>query len=493
MFRYYSTLAFERRTFRRALHVALLVGIILNLINNPEIIFGFSMNDITISRVLLTFMVPFMVSTYSSVISNTNLKPGNVSNLDALLECKRCRKADFHVEIGQEIEECPGCKEKTRWMPKHTFSHVHSHSELLKSLALFARYNPQPLFRVDGDCKITGANPASESLFNTKDLTGKKLSDFIDEFDGTDFSHMIHHKDTKEFVIPYNEKYFNLILRGVPVLESVQVYGSNITEIVSAEKKIKLQAKEISESIRYAWQIQQAMLPGEDLIASLFPQYFMFYRPRDTVSGDFYWLNQVNKTKILVVADCTGHGVPGAFMSMMGISLLNEIVIREKNISPAAILNILRERLIHSLQASGRGTIVADGIDVSVVAIEEDEQKLKFAGAFNPSYIFRKNEIVIMEADRMPVGEHLDNIRPFTEKVFDFIPGDRLILFTDGYKDQFGGERDKKMNSKKFKEFFLHNFQTPMHTLSGDIIRFFDEWKQNNEQVDDVLVMGVEL
>ena len=492
MLRYYFPMALEKKSLTRALRVALLVGLILNLINNPEIFFNFSETEVNISRVMLTFLVPFLVSSYSSAISS-KFKPGAISRIDALLECKNCMKADFTVQIGEEIEECPGCKSKTDWKPKQTYSSINSDNEILKSLALFARYNPQPLLRIDAESVIMGSNPASEELFDNKNLNGQKISEFLPEFAETDFSRIIHHKDVKEILIHFNNKYFNLVLRGVPMLESIHVYASNITEIFLAEKKIKMQAGEIQDSIRYARRIQQAMLPGKKLIAKLFPEHFMFYRPRNTVSGDFYWLNKVNDCKILAVADFTGHGVPGAFMSMMGISLLNEIVLREKITSPAEILDVLRKRLILSLQASGKNSYVADGMDISVIAINEKEDYLRFAGAFNPVYLFRKEEIFMLEADRMPVGEHVNDTSRFTEKKFIYSQGDRIVLSTDGYKDQFGGEKNKKMNAKKFTSMLQKNINLPMNSISGNIRNFYDEWKNNNEQIDDVLVMGIEL
>ncbi len=493
MFQYYLQLAFDKKTFTRAIRVALLVGIILNLINTPQLAFDFSGSDINLSRVMLTFLVPFFVSTYSSVLSNSSLKPGSISPIDALLQCKSCRKTDFHVHIGQEVEECPQCKKRTRWSPRKLFSQVNSNNELLKSLALFARHNPQPLFRIDSESIIIGANPASEILFDIDTLIGKKLAELIPELAETDFAKIIQNQDVVEKMLQIDETHYNFVLKGVPVLESVHVYGNNVTEIVLAEQKIKRQAQEIQESIQYARQIQQAMLPGKDVISGLFPKHFIFYRPRNTVSGDFYWLNQVNNCKIVVVADCTGHGVPGAFMSMMGISLLNEIVLRENITFPAAILNTLRERLILSLQTSGRNTNVADGMDISVAVLNEKENSLRFSGAYNPLYIYREGELIILAADRMPVGEHVNDKTAFTENIFKPKNRDRLILFTDGYKDQNGGENDKKFSARRFKELLTRTAAVDIMEQKQVLTQTFDGWKNRTEQLDDVLVMGIEL
>jgi serine phosphatase RsbU (regulator of sigma subunit) len=260
-----------------------------------------------------------------------------------------------------------------------------------------------------------------------------------------------------------------------------------------AEKKIKLQANEIQESIQYAWRIQQAMLPGDETISKIFPRHFIFYKPRNTVSGDFYWVNKIGSLHIIAVADCTGHGVPGAFMSMMGISLLNEIVLREKITSPAIILNTLRERLKLSLKSEGNKSNVADGMDISLAIIDNNTKILQFAGAYNPLFILRKGELLILEADRMPVGEYINDTVSFTEKTFTTQHNDRLILFTDGFKDQNGGEKNKKYSSKQFKELLVSTSNQSINGQIQMIEQEFDLWKSEHEQVDDVLIMGIEI
>ncbi|NJO89714.1 MAG: SpoIIE family protein phosphatase [Chloroflexia bacterium] len=380
--KYYFQLATDRNTFRRAVKVAIFVGIILNLINNPGLFYSLSLQDLKIGRVILTFLVPYFVSTYSSVLSNSNLKPGSISHLDAILKCKSCRKTNFHIHIGQPIEECPKCKKKTRWKPLQIFSSAGSNSEMLKNLALFARHNPQPLLRIDSSGIILGANPASEILFEKETMVGERLNNLLPEINTFDLESIVAREEIKETVIAHSGKFYNLVLKGVPALNTVHVYGNDITQIVLAEQKIKSQSRDIQESIQYAWLIQKAMLPHSEIINKIFPSHFIFYRPRNTVSGDFYWINKVGNFKIAVVADCTGHGVPGAFMSMLGISLLNEIVLREKCTKPGAILNTLRERLTASLASSSGQAGMDDGMDITLVVIDCDNNILSYAGAF---------------------------------------------------------------------------------------------------------------
>jgi len=229
MIMYYLQLAFEKKTLMRAIRVAILVGIILNLINNPAFIFNFSANYLSLGRVLLTFMVPYMVSTYSSVLSNSALRTGSVSHIDAVLKCKSCNKTHFHVPIGHEVEECPICKKETRWRPVKIFSGSGSCDELLKSLALFARYNPNPLFRIKFDGIINEANQAAQVLFESVELTGKNFAEILPEIKDININQLIYNEAVKETIIHKGRKDYNLTLRGIPVLKSVQVYVSDIT------------------------------------------------------------------------------------------------------------------------------------------------------------------------------------------------------------------------------------------------------------------------
>lgn len=492
MITYYLQLAFERKTLVRAIRVAIIVGIVLNLINNPSLFYSFTETQPSLGRVMLTFLVPFVVSTYSSVLSNNSLKPGSVSHLDAMLKCKSCNKTNFHIHIGEEVEECPSCKRKTRWSPKKIFSFSHNDNDLLKSLALFARYNPQPLFRIDLNGIILGANPAAENLFKMTEITGLSIIELLPEISQIGFKHLAHTDGAQELMIHKDGKFYNLLMRGVPVLHSIQVYGSDITDIIKAEQKIKQQANAIKESIQYAWRIQKAMLTDDESVLRIIPEHFILYRPRNIVSGDFYWMVQVDHFKILAVSDCTGHGVPGAFMSMMGISLLNEIVLRENICNPATILNKLRERLIFALKAQSSNSDITDGMDISIVAIN-DKGSLLFAGANNPLYLVRNGDLLIFEADPMPVGKDDTDKRPFTSKEILIENNDRIFLFTDGYKDQFGGERDKKFSSRKFKELLTNTSTKSIQDQLNTVSKTFDDWKGDYEQVDDVMVMGIKL
>jgi serine phosphatase RsbU (regulator of sigma subunit) len=183
--------------------------------------------------------------------------------------------------------------------------------------------------------------------------------------------------------------------------------------------------------------------------------------------------------------------VPGAFMSMLGISLLNEIVLREDITQPDKILNVLRERIRLSLSSGKMKTDISDGMDISVVVLNTLTETLYFAGAYNPLLICREGKMIVHEADRMPVGKHFSDPVPFTLKQEKLIAGDRYFLFTDGFKDQFGGENNRKFSLAKFKDLVIDTDNLPFEKISGRIEETFDSWKKDNEQIDDVLIIGI--
>lgn len=193
------------------------------------------------------------------------------------------------------------------------------------------------------------------------------------------------------------------------------------------------------------------------------------------------------------MADSTGHGVPGALMSMIGISLLNEIILREKIHEPEMILNCLRQRIIQSFSSGTESSDISDGMDIAIAVIDTEKKNLHFAGAYNPLYIHRNNELIILEADRMPVRKHVKDNIPFTLKSVEILPDDRLYLFSDGFKDQFGGEKNKKFSSRAFHDLIKQLGEIPFEDQYDVLQNTYNSWKQENEQIDDVVVMGFKL
>ena len=253
--------------------------------------------------------------------------------------------------------------------------------------------------------------------------------------------------------------------------------------------QIAYQKKHITDSIHYAQKIQRAILPSLELFSEEI-EHFVLYKPRDIVSGDFYWVDRVQDMQIIITADCTGHGVPGAFMSMLGVSLLNEIVHNRKTLAPHEILNTLRAMVIESLGQLEAGTEIKDGMDMTVTVIDFEKNKLYFSGANNPLYLVRDGELSQYKADKMPVAIH-EIMEEFHMESIDLKKGDTFYTFSDGYVDQFGGPRQKKFMSKNFKRVLLEIQDLDMIEQGKRLDEIFEEYRADVEQIDDVVVIGV--
>ncbi|MFC2091072.1 PP2C family protein-serine/threonine phosphatase, partial [Bacteroidota bacterium] len=255
--------------------------------------------------------------------------------------------------------------------------------------------------------------------------------------------------------------------------------------------KIAIQQKEIMDSIYYAQRIQRSMLPSREILEKLLPEHFVLFKPRDIVSGDFYWAAEQNNSIYFTASDCTGHGVPGAFMSMLGIGFLNEILNKVNDIEPNEIMNLLRNNLIEALHQKGESGENKDGMDMVMCRFDPKEMNLTFASANNPLYHFSKGELNRYKGDSMPVAIH-ENMDPFNLKKIKVSKGDRVYLFSDGYADQFGGPKSKKLMSKRFREMILSTMEENM-SRQGELLDIaFVEWKGDIEQVDDVVVIGIQ-
>ncbi len=244
----------------------------------------------------------------------------------------------------------------------------------------------------------------------------------------------------------------------------------------------------VTDSIFYAQRIQQATLPHESFLQSLMDDYFVLYKPRDIVSGDFYYACHLNNMLLLVAADCTGHGVPGALMSMMSMAFIKDIINVENISDPHQILNKLRTTIISTFYTSEKDEI-SDGLDASIVLIDYKTKLLKFSGANLPLYLIRNKELIEFKGNRMPVGAYPKQ-NSFTTKTIQLENNDCIYLFSDGYTDQFGGSGNRKLMNHNFKKLLIDNNNSPMHEQKVILDDYFNQWKGYNEQVDDVLVMG---
>jgi serine phosphatase RsbU (regulator of sigma subunit) len=287
----------------------------------------------------------------------------------------------------------------------------------------------------------------------------------------------------------YRLKLENIRLEGIVTERTSEVVRQK-DEIELKNIVLEYQKKEIEDSIRYARRIQSAVIPSEKDCLDLFKESFVFFRPLNIVSGDFYWISRVANKIIFTAADCTGHGVPGAIMSMLGVAFLNEIVNKDHITEPDTILNHLRYKVIQALQQQGISGEARDGMDIALVCIDEHEKKLQYAGAYNPLIMIRNGEIFETGGDKMPIGIY-EKMNPFTRHEIQLEPGDVLYLTSDGYEDQFGGPEGKKFKSKRFKEMLLEIHKYPMKSQKEIIEKRFDEWKGDLNQVDDIVVTGI--
>ncbi|MCB8998470.1 MAG: SpoIIE family protein phosphatase [Bacteroidales bacterium] len=260
-------------------------------------------------------------------------------------------------------------------------------------------------------------------------------------------------------------------------------------EIELQKNEISEQKKEITDSIYYARRIQSAVLPSPAMLSSVLAEHFVLFLPRDIVSGDFYWSTIKGEKIVILAADCTGHGVPGAFMSMLGVSFLNEIVSADKLENAGKVLDLLRNHVKDTLSQSGGSDQARDGMDIALCIIDQKKMQIQFAGAYNPLYMIRDAELTEIKGDKMPIGLYERNAH-FTNNVFSIQKGDCFYIFSDGFIDQFGGEFQKKFLSRPFKNLLLKIHKQPMNKQKEMLLTSFENWKGKLQQVDDVLIIG---
>jgi tetratricopeptide (TPR) repeat protein len=295
-----------------------------------------------------------------------------------------------------------------------------------------------------------------------------------------------------------------LILVGVVLKNSQQRRKNNMllkqknVEITEQKEIVEEQHKHIVDSIEYAKLIQTALLTSDEYWNQISKEHFVLLKPKDVVSGDFFWaFHTENNLAIWVAADCTGHGVPGAFMSMLGISFFNEIVVENGITAPSKILNTLRDKIIKALEQKGVDTQQKDGMDLALCVWDKNTNKLSYSGANNPLWIYRKQnndyELIEHKADKQPVGLYSGDLKPFSTTQIDLQEGDTIYTFSDGFADQFGGDKGKKLKTANFKKLLLSVQTETMQQQKETIDNLFEEWKGDLEQIDDVCVIGVRI
>jgi serine phosphatase RsbU (regulator of sigma subunit) len=272
--------------------------------------------------------------------------------------------------------------------------------------------------------------------------------------------------------------------------------GKNEIQSDLAEKQmdeISAQKKAMTDSIRYASRLQSALQPESKSLSKIFSQYFILNKPKDVVSGDFYWFFTKEDKTVVAVADSTGHGVPGAFMSILGMEFLEETVLNLGITQPDKILDNLRDHIIKSMGQTGKAGESHDGMDIALISIDMANYSLQYAGAWHPLLIIRNNNIIEIKGDRMPLGYQMRTDKPFTNHDMQIKPNDSIYLFTDGYPDQFGWRTGKKFCMHNFRELLLSIQNVPMKAQKILLENNLKNWMGDLEQVDDIMVIGLQI
>jgi len=331
-----------------------------------------------------------------------------------------------------------------------------------------------------------------------KDLFGKEMFDYIIK-QNKNLSYLNLKIENQVIPILFTQTKVNENHRSFIILSFIEDIKKNIEKKVEYKKDkntlriLEQQHKEFNDSLKYAHRIQTTLLPSDDYIAKYFNSYFIYFQPKDIVSGDFYWANFHNGNFYFAVGDSTGHGVPGAFMSILGMSFLNEIVNDLEKGKAALILEMLRNKIIKTLKQKSNFGEIQDGFDMSFLIINFEKLRLQFAGANMSFFILRKGKVVEIKGDRIPIGIHINSEKPFTNHVLRLEKEDKIYLYSDGIVDQFGGDRNKKLTLQKLiKNILLHADKSmeEQNKLWNDFIK---RWMKDEEQTDDMILIGIEI
>jgi serine phosphatase RsbU (regulator of sigma subunit)/HAMP domain-containing protein len=275
------------------------------------------------------------------------------------------------------------------------------------------------------------------------------------------------------------------------VMERTEEVVRQKEEVERQSRKVVELYKNVTDSIRYAKRLQESILPPDRRLRELLPESFVYYRPKDIVSGDFYWIDKVEDKVIFAAVDCTGHGVPGAFMSLIGHNGLNQAVKERGRIRPSDVLKDLNKIAFEALHKDREQYLVRDGMDMALCTLDTHKRILEYAGANSPLYIVRGEEVLHFPPDKNAIGSFDLNGKSFTDHRIQLLEGDMVYIFSDGYADQFGGEKGKKFLYRRFRELLVQISRLPVDAQRAMLQETFTKWRGAHEQVDDILVMGM--
>jgi serine phosphatase RsbU (regulator of sigma subunit) len=384
---------------------------------------------------------------------------------------------------------------------------------------LFHKYTLQELaFKIDSASKnYEGAFKHFYQMNMLKELINKEdVSKSLAKEQFTNDLNDFKREQEKQDIVSEQEKnkqrvILNSVLAvvGILILLALVIFRSlrktrKANKIIAEQKQeveyqkhiVEEKHKEITDSINYAERIQRSFLATDDLLNKYLKNYFIYFKPKDVVSGDFYWASTIvsssgDENFVLATADSTGHGVPGAIMSLLNITSLEKAI--EHLINPADILNHTRQTIINRLKRDGSAEGGKDGMDCSLLVFDFKNKQLHIAAAHNPVWIVRENNLIEIKADKMPVGKHDRDQDSFTSHIIDLKDGDVIYTLTDGFPDQFGGDKGKKFMSKNLKELLILNSNLPMNEQKELLNDTFTNWVGNLEQVDDVTLIGIKI
>jgi PAS domain S-box-containing protein len=268
----------------------------------------------------------------------------------------------------------------------------------------------------------------------------------------------------------------------------------NITDQIKVQEELEFKNNQFEDSLRYAKRIQRTILPDPKEMDKALPEYFTIYKPKDIVSGDFYWFTATIDKVFVAAVDCTGHGVPGAFMSLIGFNLLNQIVIQRRIYNPGLVLTELHKGVRSALKQDASDSKSRDGMDLSLICIDRYDNRVQFAGANNPLIWVNKGELNVIKGDKMAIGgEQMEDERHFTNHEIEVDDQDALYLFTDGFVDQFGGPEMKKFGSARLKKLIEENHHEKMSVQRAMFNIVWKDWMGDDEQIDDVTLIGIRI
>ncbi|SDC14994.1 tetratricopeptide repeat protein [Williamwhitmania taraxaci] len=416
----------------------------------------------------------YQVAVAHNGLGDVNYRKGNY--VEAIASYKR----------GLKLALKSGHRELTRSIYQRLFQVYEKTGDAQEAL------NYHKLFVVVKDSIFSDASQKTLLLMQTRFETEKKEQSIKQLNTETELQNSVIQRQ-KWMIFTFIVGFLIILVFVILLFKLYHKIKSNNVQLNEKNDLISHQKQEITDSIRYASRIQTSVLPPLERFDKLLPESFVLFLPRDIVSGDFYWITSTDSKIIVVAADCTGHGVPGAFMSMLGVSFLDEIVTKEGVCASNCILDKLRENIKRTLSQTGKQDEQKDGMDIALCVIDKELGTVDFSGAYNPLYLIREGELQEFKGNKMPIGIHITDNEPFKCTSMNYKPGDTFFIFSDGYGDQFGGDQGRKFMSKPFKRLLTDIAILPAAEQRQRLYDAHIEWKGNHDQVDDILVIGFRL